>query len=80
MSVSGLCQICEEREAEYTCDNCGRVVCGEHYDEDSGLCTECAREAHGRRDVSNDAVDSARGADDVSPGAEDVVDDGAVDD
>lgn len=28
----------------YRCDRCGALVCGEHYDADRGVCTECAEE------------------------------------
>lgn len=42
MSVTGLCQICESAQARFTCDRCGRVVCADHYDRESGFCTECA--------------------------------------
>ncbi len=45
MSVSGLCQICESREANDTCDRCGRAVCSQHYDEAFGLCLDCAEGA-----------------------------------
>ena len=76
MSVSGLCQICEVREAQFTCDNCGAVVCEDHYDEDTGLCADCVRLARGSDDIATGADDAARGTDDVSEGAEDVVDDG----
>jgi hypothetical protein len=44
MSVQTLCQICESAVATHQCDRCGVLVCSVHYDEDSGLCTECARQ------------------------------------
>lgn len=42
MSVGGLCQICEAKEGQYTCDNCGTFVCADHYDEETRLCVQCA--------------------------------------
>lgn len=47
MSVTGLCQICENAQAQFACDRCGRVVCDVHYDSGVGLCTECAQEVRG---------------------------------
>lgn len=44
MSVSGTCELCMEREAQWGCDRCGKLVCSEHYDRDTGYCTECAAE------------------------------------
>ncbi|GAA0645514.1 hypothetical protein [Salarchaeum japonicum] len=44
MSVTGVCQICESADARHACDQCGRVVCRDHYDRDTGFCTECARQ------------------------------------
>ena len=41
MSVSGLCEVCESRTTEDQCDLCGRLVCAEHYDTQSGRCTDC---------------------------------------
>ncbi len=42
MSVESLCQICESAPANYQCGRCGALVCSDHYDEDVGLCTDCA--------------------------------------
>lgn len=42
MSVTGLCMICEQREAEHQCPRCGRLVCDVHFDEDTGLDTQCS--------------------------------------
>lgn len=44
MSVSGLCEICTQGEVTHTCDRCGRLVCDDHFDEETGLCVECAAE------------------------------------
>ena len=44
MSVSGLCEICESREAEYGCDHCGALVCDRHFARSRGLCASCARQ------------------------------------
>lgn len=48
MSVEGLCAICETGTVEDGCDKCGRMVCGKHYDQGTGLCTDCLKET-GRR-------------------------------
>lgn len=45
MSVSGLCQVCEAAEARFSCSRCGRLVCEDHFDRESGFCLECARES-----------------------------------
>ncbi|WP_202614484.1 hypothetical protein [Halostella litorea] len=45
MSVSGLCSICQTREAQARCDQCGTMVCAQHYDESLGYCADCAAEA-----------------------------------
>jgi hypothetical protein len=44
MSVSGLCEICGNAPVEDGCDRCGRLVCIDHYDEPTGLCTKCLAE------------------------------------
>ncbi|WP_226023293.1 hypothetical protein [Halomicrobium salinisoli] len=44
MSVTGLCEICEAPSVEHTCDRCGQLVCERHFDEDAGVCVECASE------------------------------------
>jgi len=43
MSVSGLCEICESREAEHGCDRCGALVCARHFRTTRGFCAHCAR-------------------------------------
>lgn len=50
MSVSGLCQICEEREVADGCERCGRLVCERHLEEGTGLCVECYAQVGGSRD------------------------------
>ena len=42
MSTMGLCQVCENREAEYACHQCGAVVCPVHFEQDRGACVHCA--------------------------------------
>jgi|GEM_PF-1293041 len=42
MSVSGLCSVCEQREAEYVCNQCGSAVCEAHYESTADICTVCA--------------------------------------
>jgi hypothetical protein len=49
MSLQGLCQICESAPANYQCRRCGTLVCPAHYDDATGLCTECAAENRGPR-------------------------------
>lgn len=50
MSVEGLCQVCEAAPADYQCRRCGALVCTAHYDEETGLCTDCAAERGPRGD------------------------------
>lgn len=42
MSVTGLCDICENRTADRSCPQCGAVVCEKHFDEEFGACMRCA--------------------------------------
>ncbi|WP_066417229.1 hypothetical protein [Halorubrum aethiopicum] len=42
MSVTGLCQICENAPARHACRYCGRQVCRDHWNETVGACTPCA--------------------------------------
>lgn len=42
MSVSGLCEICTTGDVEHDCERCGRLVCADCWDRDTGLCVECA--------------------------------------
>lgn len=44
MSVSGLCQICENRTAQHDCTRCGKLVCEVHFDTETRLCAQCASE------------------------------------
>jgi hypothetical protein len=44
MSVSSPCEVCSRADVEAACDRCGKLVCSRHYDEQVGLCTECAAE------------------------------------
>jgi hypothetical protein len=44
MSVTGLCAVCERREAEFVCGRCGAVACEAHYERAAGVCTSCASE------------------------------------
>jgi hypothetical protein len=61
MSVSGLCQICEQREVVDGCDRCGRLVCERHFEESAGLCVECYAEVGGGRERGDS--DDKRGRD-----------------
>ncbi|WP_049985008.1 zinc finger HIT domain-containing protein [Halobellus rufus] len=56
MSVTGLCQICERREAEYACHRCGAAVCSIHFETEQGVCVNCAS-AEGTEDVAGGAGD-----------------------
>ncbi len=47
MSVSGLCEICDRPSVEHTCDRCGKLVCERHWDEDLGVCVQCAGQLEG---------------------------------
>jgi hypothetical protein len=42
MSVTGLCEICENRTAEHSCSQCGSVVCEKHYETEFQVCMQCA--------------------------------------
>jgi hypothetical protein len=53
MSVSGLCQICESRQAQHRCDNCGTLACEEHYESGMGLCADCAAQAQPDRNADD---------------------------
>lgn len=55
MSVSGLCEICEAKPVLDGCEMCGRLVCSNHYDRASGLCSDCLAEyGRGRSDDNDD--------------------------
>jgi len=49
MSVTSLCEICERPSSQYSCDRCGKLVCHDHYDEETSVCTDCLSEV-GRGD------------------------------
>jgi hypothetical protein len=53
MSVSGLCEVCESRPVTDGCERCGQVVCEQHHDEETGLCTACYVEVHGSRPLGD---------------------------
>lgn len=54
MSVTGLCEICGTAAVEDGCDRCGRLVCPDHHDESTGLCTACLSEFGGSPDPGGD--------------------------
>lgn len=66
MSVSGTCELCMEGESKWGCDRCGKLVCDDHYDEQTGYCTECSAEikrpgkATSDNDEWRDGVDTYR--------------------
>ncbi len=37
-----LCNVCN-RPARNWCKLCGKMVCGEHYDTEAGICLSCKR-------------------------------------
>ena len=43
MSVAGLCQVCENAQAEHACRTCGRQVCDDHWSDTVRACSACAR-------------------------------------
>lgn len=53
MSVAGLCEICQQPDVDHTCQRCGQLVCDRHFDQDSGVCVECAAEL-GRADPTRE--------------------------
>lgn len=62
MSVSGLCEICGATPVEDACGRCGQLVCIDHFDESTGLCTKCLAEfgkepSDGEREEKPDGVD-----------------------
>jgi hypothetical protein len=63
MSVTGLCELCEAESVEDGCDRCGRLVCVDHYDEPTGLCTACLSEFGDRREGRGDSREYPDGVD-----------------
>jgi len=57
MSVTGLCELCEQAPAVDRCDRCGALVCREHFDEERGRCTRCVAEVHGGDPTPRDGGD-----------------------
>jgi len=47
MSVSSPCEICARADVDEVCDRCGQLVCARHFEEDTGLCVECAADVGG---------------------------------
>lgn len=54
MNVSSPCELCNRADVRGSCDRCGRLVCGEHFEEDLGLCVECVAEVGGDREAVPD--------------------------
>lgn len=44
MSVSGLCDICTNADIEDSCERCGKLVCDQHFDDQTGFCVKCSAE------------------------------------
>lgn len=53
MSASGLCEICERPDVDHTCDRCGRLVCDRHFDDEKGVCVDCATSVPGPDDQTS---------------------------
>lgn len=65
MSVSGLCEICQQPDVEHGCDRCGQLVCKRHWDRTLGVCIECNSQVGGREGQEStenlpDGVDTFR--------------------
>ena len=64
MSVTGLCTVCGTEAIEDGCDRCGQLVCSDHHDEATGLCTACLSEFDGTPETDSggrpDGVDEYR--------------------
>ncbi|MEF8781980.1 MAG: hypothetical protein V5A39_01405 [Haloarculaceae archaeon] len=64
MSISSPCEICNTAAVRHTCDRCGKLVCDRHFDEDTGLCVECAAEVtRGDREDVPSGEDTPDGVD-----------------
>ena len=63
MSVSSPCEICARADVEAACDRCGKLVCSRHYDEELGLCIECAAEVGDDRESVPDGENMPDGVD-----------------
>jgi hypothetical protein len=61
MSVSGICDICENAPAIDRCERCGAVVCRDHRDAELGYCTACAAEVRAGDPSSGDSGDPPPG-------------------
>ena len=60
MSVTGLCEVCQQPDVDHTCDRCGRLVCDRHFDDEVGFCVECSADVAGpgdRQPTPDDAPD-----------------------
>ena len=64
MSVTGLCEICQRPDVDHSCDRCGMLVCDRHFDDDVGVCVQCAVQL-GERDPSTGRTDPTEGPDGV---------------
>ncbi|PSP32596.1 hypothetical protein BRC64_06285 [Halobacteriales archaeon QH_10_67_22] len=63
MSVSGLCEVCQQPDVDHSCDRCGRLVCDDHFDEHAGFCVECTAELGGGRPGQGGAEERPDGVD-----------------
>jgi hypothetical protein len=64
MSVSSPCEICASADVDGACDRCGKLVCNRHYDDELGLCIECAAEVgDGDREPTPNSEDMPDGVD-----------------
>jgi len=65
MSVSGLCEVCQQPAVDHTCDRCGNLVCDRHFDSELGVCSECIVEVRG-----GDPSDPTDTSDDMPDGVD----------
>jgi len=50
MSITGLCQLCENAEASNQCQRCASLVCDRHYNTEVTVCVECASQSQSGRE------------------------------
>jgi len=69
--LKGLCDICGKPAELFVCRKCGRRVCAEHYDKESGLCSICKSavpKGRGQKPLPHGQLVPAEKPTTVSPG------------